>query len=164
MGLTMKDKENKLFLNNLRRKVVRNKSSEALKEIVELASSGNSYAQYSIGEMYWFGDGVEINYDEAVKWLCRATDSGSPEGMVSLSNFLDPSFIFADSNLNSKCFIRSQNIVDFLRKTAFKKFIEESKIGDITVAKWIADCYLYGWGVEHDLEKANEWNNKIPPA
>ena len=41
-----------------------------------LALAGNVDAQYRVGRLYQYGDGVEQNYGKALKWLSLAAESG----------------------------------------------------------------------------------------
>lgn len=151
------------YLHKLRATIIDDASADALLELQELASSGISYAQYLLGEMYSCGDGVETNYEKATKWLCLATDAGSPEVMITLAYFIDPCCTFANSSIEAKRRIKSQKLSDTLRKTAFDIFMERTKNGDIYVAKWLEGCYQMGWSVEFNMEKSQEWNSKTLP-
>jgi len=42
-------------------------------ELTQKARSGNSAAQLTLGEMYLYGSGVEVNMDSALHWLHRAS-------------------------------------------------------------------------------------------
>ncbi len=148
------------YLHKLRATIIDNTNADALLELQELASSGISYAQYLLGEMYCYGEGVTVNYEEAIKWLCLATDAGSPEAMIILASFIDPYCTFANSSIEAKRRIKSQKLSDTLRKTAFDIFMERAKNGDIYVAKWLEGCYQMGWGVEFNMEKSQEWNRR----
>ena len=56
----------------------------ALKEILPLADGGNARAQYLIGLMYGWGDGVLQNYIEAVKWYRLSADQGQADAQTTL--------------------------------------------------------------------------------
>lgn len=49
------------------------------------AQEGNSEAQFCLGRAYYFGMGVEQNFQEAVKWFRLAADQGNPQGQFHLS-------------------------------------------------------------------------------
>lgn len=149
-------------LHKLRSAIIENKCEASLVKLQQFALSNIPYAQYLLGEMYYYGEGVEVNHDEATKWLCLATDAECPEAMFTLAYFVDPQCTFANAVLDSKRILKSHKIADFLRKTAFNIFVERAENGDAYVAKWIASCYEMGWGVEHDLEKCREWEQKNP--
>ena len=50
----------------------------ALQEWEPLAEQGHAEAQYALGELYLFGDGVPQNDEEAVRWLRLAAERGMP--------------------------------------------------------------------------------------
>jgi uncharacterized protein len=55
----------------------------------QLADRGNAQAQLTLGGMYERGDGVPLNYAEAVKWYRRAADQGDPIGQQNLGLMYD---------------------------------------------------------------------------
>jgi len=56
----------------------------ALREWQPLAEQGNASAQYNLGAMYYNGQGVPQNYQEAVKWFRKAAEQGFAEAQFSL--------------------------------------------------------------------------------
>jgi uncharacterized protein len=48
----------------------------ALNELIPLAEKGYAGAQYSLGWMYFNGQGVPKDYDEALRWYREAADQG----------------------------------------------------------------------------------------
>ena len=53
-------------------------------ETMAAAKQGEAYAQYNLGVMYAFGDGVPENDAEAVKWYRKAADQGDAGGQYNL--------------------------------------------------------------------------------
>ena len=53
-------------------------------ETMALAKRGNAYAQFNLGLMYEFGEGVPENYAEAVKWYRKAADQGHAKAQFNL--------------------------------------------------------------------------------
>lgn len=49
-----------------------------------LAENGNVEAQIDLANMYFDGNGVPLDYNEAVKWYARAADKGSVDAQVAL--------------------------------------------------------------------------------
>lgn len=49
-----------------------------------LAKQGNPSAQYSLGFMFYNGDGMLPDYRQAAKWFRRAADQGDPDAQLSL--------------------------------------------------------------------------------
>jgi len=48
----------------------------ALQEFRPLANNGHNEAQYVLGQMYYFGQGVPKNFETSAKWFTRAADGG----------------------------------------------------------------------------------------
>jgi len=82
--------------------------------------------------------------------------------MFTLAYFFDPNYTFANNAIESRRTIKSQKISDLLRNAAFDLFIDRAKKEDMYVAKWLAQSYLLGWGVEPNVEKSKEWEMKTP--
>jgi len=51
---------------------------------LEMVSQGDAEAQYSLGKMYYEGEGVLEDAEEAVKWYQEAAKQGHPEAQISL--------------------------------------------------------------------------------
>ena len=51
------------------------------------AKKGNADAQYSIGYMYYYGQGVVQNKNKALYWINRTRDSGQKDA-INASNIL----------------------------------------------------------------------------
>lgn len=149
-------------LHKLRNAIVNNGDSDALIYLKEQAFKGLPYAQYLLGEMYYQGEGIKENFEEATKWLCLATDAGSSEAMIILAYFFDPYCTFANSIFESKRAIKCYKLAEYLRNNAFTIFMERAETEEIYVAKWLADCYQMGWGCEPNMEKSVEWEKKCP--
>lgn len=49
---------------------------QALEEFLPLAKGGHSEAQYVLGQMYYFGQGVPQNYTTSVEWFTRSAEGG----------------------------------------------------------------------------------------
>ena len=43
----------------------------------------------SLGGLYWLGDGIPDNSDEAAKWFQRAADKNNSSGMYDLARFYE---------------------------------------------------------------------------
>ena len=48
---------------------------EALELIFPMAKAGNISAQLRVANVYYQGQGLEKNYDQATYWICRASES-----------------------------------------------------------------------------------------
>ena len=58
----------------------------ALKEWTPLAKQGSAYAQYSLGLMYYNGQGVPQDYKTALKWHTLAAEDGYAPAQNNLGN------------------------------------------------------------------------------
>ena len=56
----------------------------ALKEWTPLAEQGNAYAQFNLGLMYKYGDGVPQDYSTAVKWYTLSAEQGNATAQSNL--------------------------------------------------------------------------------
>ena len=48
------------------------------------AEQGDAEAQNELGDMYYYGDGVPLDYNEAVKWFRLSAEKGDAYGQFSL--------------------------------------------------------------------------------
>ena len=56
----------------------------ALEGLKKFAEQGDSFAQYSLGEMYSRGQGVPQDYAEAIKWYRLSAEQCDPYGQINL--------------------------------------------------------------------------------
>ena len=49
-------------------------------QVHRLANQGNSYAQYSLGRMYYKGEAVRENTSLAKEWFGKSCDNGNQNG------------------------------------------------------------------------------------
>ena len=56
----------------------------AFEEFLPLAEQGDAWPQILLGAMYYFGEGVEKDYAEAMKWYLLAAEQGHAEAKVCL--------------------------------------------------------------------------------
>lgn len=57
----------------------------AFQPYMELAKKGHPNAMNSIAYYYAFGDGVEKNEEEYLKWMCRAASAGDEASMIKIA-------------------------------------------------------------------------------
>lgn len=53
---------------------------------MKLAEQGNPEAQYQLGNLYFSGDGVEFDLDEALAWYRSAADQGNEKAISILED------------------------------------------------------------------------------
>ncbi len=63
-------------------------SGNVLKFQQRLAKKGDPYAQYRLGVMYESGLGVDVDYDEALKWYVKSSRLGNPAATRRI-NYID---------------------------------------------------------------------------
>src|SRR5438876_118745 len=51
-----------------------------------LADQGNADAEWRLGDMFYYGQGVQKNYPEAAKWYRKAADQGDVWSQHKLAN------------------------------------------------------------------------------
>ena len=58
-----------------------------IEELKKRAAAGDAEAQFNLGANYWYGLGVEQNYEEAVKWWRLAAEKGNEDAKEALEKF-----------------------------------------------------------------------------
>jgi TPR repeat protein len=53
-------------------------------KLLPIAESGNSDAQYAVGYMYYYGQGVTEDRDKALYWMRLASKAGQPDAVKAL--------------------------------------------------------------------------------
>ncbi len=59
----------------------------ALEQFTPLAEQGNPDAQFFLGKMYWMGQGVLKDANQAVKWFKLSAEQGNAEAQFYLGSF-----------------------------------------------------------------------------
>ena len=111
-------------------------SETNVKDLIILAEQGNATAQADLGERYYKGDGVEQNYEEAIKWLRKAA-----QPYIEL------------------CSLGENNEENEDATDAYDEMYEELA-GELYsrswATYWLGECYLHGHGVEKNVSKTIE--------
>ena len=115
----------------------------ALKELLPLAEQGHAGAQYFIGYMYYKGQGVDQDGEEAVKWFRMAAEQGDVKSQVRLG------------------------VMYRLGLTVLKNYEEAKKWlrmaaeqGDTKAQYNLALMYFRGEGMQQDNTEAVKWYRK----
>src|SRR5712692_2733388 len=61
--------------------------AKAFKEVMPLADQGNADAQFILGKMYWEGQGVLKDSDQAIKWFKLSAAQGNADAQFYLGSF-----------------------------------------------------------------------------
>jgi len=103
------------------------------------ARQGDSHCEYSIGDNYRNGYGVEINLDTALEWFEKAAAKGHAGAQVGIG----------DVNYTKE---RYEDAVTWFTKAAEQH--------DADAERWLGHCYRFGNGVEQNLDTALAWFEK----
>ncbi len=104
------------------------------------AKQNDPVAQYYLGECYRDGDGVEQDYQEALRWYQLAAEQGN---------------ISAQNNLGA-CYHNGIGVTQDFHKATwwYQKAAEQ---GDATAQNNLGLCYANGYGVPQDYYNAVNW-------
>ena len=59
---------------------------ELFKDILKLAEAGDIFAQHELANLYLYGDGIEEDEEEGVKWLKKSADAGHWISIMDLAD------------------------------------------------------------------------------
>lgn len=111
-------------------------------EILKQAKAGNTEAQIRIAEAYFKGQGVMVNYLEALHWLTKAADKNKYASIQITKMYREGIGVKADL------------------KKAFEISLKYANKGNEIQMFELAGYYLNGVGVEADLDSAISWYEK----
>jgi len=113
------------------------------REYKVLAESGDAKAQWYLGQLYENGEGVQINYSEALKWYRKSADQGNYHGQLKLG------LMYHNGRGVPQNYEEAAN---WFRKVAAQgEFIGQFMLGQI---------YFFGRGVPQDYSEAFRWYRK----
>ena len=119
---------------------VRKRVSEAAQWFTKAAEQNHAEAQFNLGSMYYFGDGVSKDLKTASTWFKRAADQGHSDAQFNLAiMYLKGEGVPADL----------AESVTWLRRAADQ--------GDATAQFNLAMLFSSGRGVTKDLVQAVMW-------
>jgi len=107
------------------------------------AEQGDARAQYSLGHMYYHGQGIPQDYAEAVRWYRRAADQGDAKGQYGLG------YMYYNGQGVSQDYVEA---VLWYGKAADQ--------GDARAEVNLALMYYNGQGVSQDYAEAARWYRK----
>lgn len=114
-----------------------------VKNYLQAAEEGNANAQFNLGMCYYYGDGVEQDYQQAIDWLTKAGRQDHGQAQLWLGK------INLDVNVGEA---NSSEAAKWLKKAANK---------DIAEAQYLlALLYKNGNGVLEDPSLARQWMEK----
>jgi len=113
-----------------------------LRKLEPLAKQGDVNAQYNLGTIYQYGQGVTRNHQTAVKWYTLAAEQGDT---------------YAQSNLGSM-YQFGQGVTQN-DKTAVKWYTLAAEQGNVIAQGKLGVMYALGDGVIRDNVYAHMWGN-----
>lgn len=117
--------------------------ARAFKEFKKLAEKGDRVAQYSLGLMYWKGQGVAKDNERAVQWYRKSADQGYADAQYRLGNhYWEGKGVRHDD----------AEAVRWYRKSADQ--------GNAWGEFYLGYAYAFGRGVANDRDEAMRWYHK----
>jgi TPR repeat protein len=155
------------------------KYKAAFKWLSKASNSGHSKAQLNLSSLYFNGEGVSKNIDEAINWLVKSGEQGVREAQVHL-NLLYHRGVETPRDFKKAAYwaekaakqghLESQYILavyydagngvkqsDNSSTNWFKKAAEQ---GHIQAQTRVGMAYQHGIGIEHSEEKSLKWYTK----
>lgn len=112
----------------------------AMKEFRALADQGDAAGQYAVGFMYYRGQGVEKNLQEAAAWYRKAAEQGYADAQTELAEMYESGEGVPRSD---------RDAASWYRKAAEQ--------GDAIAQNNLGVMYANGRGVPKDMRAAVEW-------
>ena len=113
---------------------------DSFEEIIDLANEGYAEAQFSLGEIHYFGQCVEKNNAEAFKWYLLAANQGHVESQYSLGEL----YYYGDGFSGNET-------------EAFKWYQLAANQGHVESQYSLGRMYYLGNGVEKNEEQSFKW-------
>ena len=115
-------------------------SAEDIQTLIGKAKDGNPKAQYQLGNTYYFGEGIQHDYTEAVKWYRKAADQG-----------------YAGAQYNLGVAYHSGQGVPQDYGEALKWYRKAADQGYAIAQYNLGVAYRFGQGVPQDYGEAVKW-------
>jgi TPR repeat protein len=117
--------------------------TEAMKWYMLADNQGNAHADYAIGSLYWWGNGVTQDYKEAMKWYQKSAEKGNTDAEYAIGTLYEN----ADGVIE-----------DYVE--AMKWYQKSAAQGNDTADYAIGTLYESGRGVTQDYLEAMNWYQK----
>lgn len=72
-------------MDDVRKAIAEKRSFDAFQDLLELAPAGDPVAQYTLGDIYRWGDIGAANFEKALYWYGRAAKQGNVDAMLGLA-------------------------------------------------------------------------------
>ena len=116
-------------------------------EILKRAEAGDADAQYNLGSCYENGNGVTVDYKEALKWYRKCAEQDNANAQCTIGFFYE----------------RGKGVTQDY-KEALKWYRKSATQGNAVAQRCIGDCYFEGKGVPLDGDEAVKWYKKSKVA
>ena len=117
-------------------------TAQDLDDLLPLAKAGHAEAQNSLGDMYYYGEGVPQDYGEAAKWYRLAAEQGHDEAQNNLGN------MYYEGNGVPQDY-----------EEAVKWYRLAAEQGDDEAQYELGNMYYTGQGVPQNYILAHAWAN-----
>lgn len=153
------------------------KYTKAVEFLQKEAAKNHPAAQYLLGECYYYGRGVKLDYSEAFKWYRISAVNGLPSAFCALGRcyqkghgvgqdreeaFLNYKMAAdADNGIaDAQCWLGNyyRRLKRFIKAYEyFKRAADQNHVGGLRGLAW---CYKYGRGIGKDIDKADALDAK----
>lgn len=113
--------------------------SSLFKEVLQLAESGDVFAQFEVADMYKNGYGTDKDEEEQIRWLIASANEGFWKTQYKLATYY-------------------LNKGDY--QQAYEWYKKAAELGNGEAACWVGYFYNMGYGVNKDDEKEFFWSKK----
>lgn len=115
-----------------------------------LAEKGNAVAQYGLGNMYHYGQGVRHDFTTAVMWYRKAAEQGHADARYNLGKLFDRGDII----------IEGEPFPTANRREAVVWYRKAAEQGHADAQYSLGSMYSFGFGVTKDYGVAAAWYRK----
>jgi len=116
---------------------------EAFKWYCKAAEQGHAGAQYSLGNCYYYGQGVPMDFVKAAEWWQKSAEQGNAQAQNTLG----------------MCYLNGNGVTKDDAKS-FEWTRKSAEQGDANGQCRLGNHYFKGMGVPKDYAKALEWYRK----
>lgn len=148
-SLEYKEARKMLYDKNSKPGDIQNAEKTAFGWVVKAANQDNEYAQYSLGNMYFYGTSVEKDQKEALKWYKKSSDKGQPYASYAVGNFYTNGIVVDKDSEKAQKYYK-------LAFDGFKKIESDGAAEDSLLYK-LGTMYKNGLGTAPDVDKAIEY-------
>ena len=118
-------------------------STRTIEGYLQAAEQGHARAQAQLGKAFFYGSGVEQDYQKAAKWYRKAAEQGDMEAEYRLC----------------LCYITGTG-VEKDEEEAEKWCSRAGETDSFPGEFWIGECFFYGCEVKQDFSEAEKWYHR----